>query len=98
MIFNYFFFPISGSCKWIRLPSIIYGTHVATTLVPILSHVLLYDFSKSDNPGPETSEERMKLGAIYFPYLLVPVLLVITMLFDPTYQNQQKQKVKAKRT
>ncbi|KAG2483912.1 hypothetical protein HYH03_017233 [Edaphochlamys debaryana] len=56
--------------NWIRIPCIIYGSHVATTMVPILGDILF---------GPESGPNKHVLAAIYVPYLIVPVLLVIRM-------------------
>ncbi|KAM6933097.1 sigma intracellular receptor 2 [Xenentodon cancila] len=87
------FFPIAayaflkGGCKWIRTPAIVYSTHVATTLVPILAHILFYKFPVKPHPGPQTLQERWLLVSIYAPYLLVPVLLLLTMLLSSTYNS-----------
>ncbi|KAL0972726.1 hypothetical protein UPYG_G00193970 [Umbra pygmaea] len=85
------FFPIAayaflkGRCRWIRMPAIVYSTHVATTLVPILAHILYYPFPMEPNPGPQNQKERWTLVAIYAPYLLVPLMMLVTMLFSPAY-------------
>ncbi|KAM3849623.1 sigma intracellular receptor 2 [Diretmus argenteus] len=85
------FFPVAayaflkGGCKWIRTPAIVYSTHVATTLVPILSHILFHDFPAGPHPGPQTPKQRWTLVSIYVPYLLIPLLLLLTMLFSSTY-------------
>ncbi|XP_072247892.1 sigma intracellular receptor 2 [Leuresthes tenuis] len=90
------FFPVAayaflkGSCKWIRTPAIVYSTHVATTLVPILFHILFYEFPLKPHGGPQTPQERWLLVSIYAPYLLVPVLLLLTMLLSPTYNSTSK--------
>lgn len=87
------FFPVAayaffkGGCKWIRTPAIVYSTHVATTLLPILAHILLYQFPTEPHPGPQTPRERWLLVSIYAPYLLVPVLLLLTMLLSSTYSS-----------
>ncbi|KAM6988643.1 sigma intracellular receptor 2 [Tautogolabrus adspersus] len=94
------FFPIAayaflkGGCKWIRTPAIIYSTHVATTLVPILAHILFYQFPLEPHPGPQTLQERWMLVSIYAPYLLVPVMLLLTMLFSSSYNHTPKTKKK----
>ncbi|KNC51450.1 transmembrane protein 97 [Thecamonas trahens ATCC 50062] len=65
--------------NWIRIPAIIYGAHVATTLVPILAEIA-YAEPKADSPGGVlTPELRATLIAIYIPYLLVPITLVVRM-------------------
>uniref|UniRef100_A0A665WRJ5 Transmembrane protein 97 n=2 Tax=Echeneis naucrates TaxID=173247 RepID=A0A665WRJ5_ECHNA len=92
-VFQTPFFPVAayaffkGGCKWIRTPAIIYSTHVATTLVPILAHILLHEFPMTPHPGPQTMQERWLLVSVYAPYLLVPVLLLLTMLLSSTYNS-----------
>nr|XP_056721021.1 sigma intracellular receptor 2 [Euleptes europaea] len=81
-----------GNCKWIRIPAIIYAAHVATTMVPILAHFLFHDFSDSKPAGPQTWHERLWLVSIYIPYLLIPILLLLTMLFNPSYNSVEKRK------
>ncbi|XP_075024331.1 sigma intracellular receptor 2 [Calonectris borealis] len=94
------FFPVAvyaflkGGCKWIRTPAIIYSTHVATTLFAILAHILFHDFSKSENLGPQTQRERLILLSIYVPYLLIPLLILFTMLYNPHYNHVEKRKRK----
>ncbi|TRY99764.1 hypothetical protein DNTS_020938 [Danionella cerebrum] len=87
------FFPVAayaflkGGCKWIRTPSIIYSAHVATTLVAILSHILFYNFPLKPYPGPQTMNERLTLVSIYAPYLIIPILILLTMLFSSSYNS-----------
>nr|XP_040030435.1 sigma intracellular receptor 2 [Gasterosteus aculeatus aculeatus] len=87
------FFPVAayaflkGGCKWIRTPAIVYSTHVATTLVPILAHILFHQFPTKPHAGPQTPKERWLLVSIYIPYLLVPLLLLLTMLLSATYNS-----------
>lgn len=76
-----------GGCKWIRTPAIIYSVHVATTLVPILSHILFHKFPLSPHPGPQTLNERLTLVSIYAPYLIIPIMILLTMLFSATYNS-----------
>ncbi|KXZ55009.1 hypothetical protein GPECTOR_3g172 [Gonium pectorale] len=56
--------------NWIRVPSIIYGAHVVTTMIPILTDILF---------GPDSGPKRHTLAAIYVPYLIVPLLLLVRM-------------------
>ena len=58
----------SGS-GWFRTACLIYGTHTATTLVPILSTIV---FDESLNVT-----EKSVLFCFYLPYLIFPVWLVI---------------------
>lgn len=92
MLFSFCFY--TGGCKWIRTPAIIYSTHVATTVFAILAHILFHDFSKSEHLGPQTQRERLILLSIYMPYLLIPLLILFTMLYNPYYNHVEKRKRK----
>lgn len=92
-----FLFPTSGSCKWIRIPAIVYSVHTMTTLIPILSTFLFEDFSKANGvkaQGPKTFHERLTLIAIYAPYFLIPLMLLLFMLRSPYYKYEEKRKKK----
>lgn len=78
---------LTGGCKWIRTPAIVYSVHVATTLVPILSHIMFHEFPVTPRAGPQTMQERLLLLSIYAPYLLVPLLILASMLLSPTYNS-----------
>lgn len=66
--------------NWIRIPGIVYGTHVATTVAPILSSTML---SKNS-----TLDQKIVLFSFYFPYLLIPVLLALYMIrFDNPFHR-----------
>jgi len=88
-----FFFVASygfykGLYSMLRLPCLLYGTHVATTLLPILMHVWTHDFSKDSLPGPSTTQERLQLTYFYSPYLAVPIVLIMDTLFSSVYKDQ----------
>ncbi|GFR39583.1 hypothetical protein Agub_g43, partial [Astrephomene gubernaculifera] len=51
--------------NWIRMPCILYGTHVATTMAPILADILFGLDS--------TSPKKLNLALIYLPYLVIPL-------------------------
>jgi len=54
--------------NWIRIPTIIYGSHVATTLIPILGSVLFDPLLK-----PKNDLALCGLVAIYSVWLVFPV-------------------------
>lgn len=56
------------SSNWIRIPTIVYGAHTATTLIPILATIALH--------ADLTNEQKAMLVAIYIPYLLMPLALI----------------------
>ncbi|XP_018429188.1 PREDICTED: transmembrane protein 97 [Nanorana parkeri] len=94
------FFPVAsyaflkGGCRWIRIPAIVYSSHVATTVLPILAQLLFGDFPKTNEVDSPTQQERLTLVAIYAPYLVIPLLILVTMLFSPTYCKEEKRKRK----
>ncbi len=56
--------------NWIRTPCIVYGAHVATTLVPILSDILF---------GPDSGPKRVTLFFINLPFAIIPLMLLVRM-------------------
>jgi len=70
--------------NWIRIPSIAYGMHVATTVWGILAEFI---FSKSI-----TDQEKLTLFAFYVPYLIIPLLLALYMCFTEVPFPGKKQK------
>ncbi|KAJ8298486.1 hypothetical protein KUTeg_025017 [Tegillarca granosa] len=78
---------LKNNC-WIRVPLIVYSTHVSTVTMTICNHVLTHDFSNSDYPGPETLKERLTLLAVYSPYLFIPVILLFDSLFSSIYRKE----------
>jgi len=75
-----------GSKSWIRIPTLIYSSHVATTVAPMLYSFYFDDFKKVNRVGPETEDERMTLMLFYTPYFVIPVLMMLTMVFSKTYR------------
>lgn len=76
--FPFFFFAIY--CLWykknmIRIPGIIYGIHVATTLIPILSE--FYTSRRLRN------SERQMLMSFYLPYLIIPFIFAMYLAINP---------------
>ncbi|XP_075052855.1 sigma intracellular receptor 2 [Mixophyes fleayi] len=94
------FFPVAayaffkGGCRWIRIPAIVYSSHVATTVLPILAQLLYGDFPKTSQLGTPNQQERLTLVSIYAPYLVIPLLILVTMLFNPRYCKEEKRKKK----
>lgn len=80
-----------SQCRWIRLPVIVYSSHLITVLFAILYHVNTQDFSQSAYPGPRTVWERMKLSAIYFPFFAVPFTLLVDAAYSSVYRDKHKQ-------
>lgn len=61
--------------NWIRIPSIIYSTHVVTAVSLILT-----DFY---NSAKLTFNQKAVLFSFYLPYLLIPLSLLLYMSFVP---------------
>lgn len=53
--------------NWLRIPAIIYGVHVATTVWAILAEFIM----NTDN----SFQEKVTLFGFYMPYFVIPVLL-----------------------
>ena len=74
-----FFFAVSYGLiykrNWIRIPSIVYGSHVSTTLFPILLEVAM--------SSKMTFDEKVLLMSVYSPYLIIPATLTLYMCFVP---------------
>ena len=74
----FFFYAVDGLIHFrnsIRIPCIIYGAHVSTTLVPILAEVL--------ESKEVQNTERNTLLSFYMPYLVIPLSLMIYMAAYP---------------
>eukprot|EP01027_Heterolobosea_sp_BB2_P013041 GEZU01018856.1.p1 GENE.GEZU01018856.1~~GEZU01018856.1.p1 ORF type:complete len:104 (-),score=28.87 GEZU01018856.1:213-524(-) len=70
-------------CNWFRVPGLLYGAHVATTLVPLLA-----EFYSTKN--------FLAMG-IYMPYLIIPLMLIARLYsserpFDAPAGKKQKTK------
>ena len=69
--------------NWIRIPSIFYGSHTATTVWAIL-----YEFALSKEINTNT---KLVLISLYYPYFLIPLILAIHMsLVEVPFPNKQK--------
>ena len=69
---------------------IAYSSHVATTTAAICYHIMYNDFSESKNPGPKSRTERHALLMIYFPYLLIPLLMLTNFMLRGDLREKQK--------
>ena len=76
--------------NYIRIPSIIYGCHVTTTVSAILSELV---FSTKI-----THNEKLVLFSFYFPYLLFPavILFYFTLYSDPFGDSGSEKKTKSR--
>ena len=65
---------------------IVYGTHTATTLIPILSEIAYSDVL--------TFSEKNILISFYLPYFIIPAILTIYFVFhtDP-FRNTKSSKI-----
>jgi uncharacterized membrane protein YhdT len=92
LLFFFFFFSISGIDRfpWIRIPMLIYAAHTATTTISITFHTFLHDFSQSKHPGSITFNERFTLFAIYSPFLIIPIMLLVNFSFRQFPHEKQK--------
>lgn len=59
--------------NWIRVPLMIYGAHVATTVLPIAAHFVFdTDIAMVD---------KIPLLSFYLPYFAIPLILTVHMAF-----------------
>jgi ABC-type phosphate transport system permease subunit len=72
--------------NWIRIPTIMYGVHAATTVVPMLA-----DFYYGQG---RNSPQKEVLCMIYGTYLVIPMLIALTMAFSRIpFPAEKKKKV-----
>lgn len=74
----FFFFAIWGLVNKnniIRIPGIIYGAHVATTVWTILCEFQFHDSI--------TPRQKLILSLIYMPYFAVPLLFTMVLAWNP---------------
>ena len=79
-------YGISFEKKWIRIPAVVYGSHVATTVLPILAEVAF---------STEISfNEKLVLCSVYLPYFLIPAALIYVfgVSADPFAQSKSKKR------
>ncbi|KAL7745931.1 Transmembrane protein 97 [Sorochytrium milnesiophthora] len=70
------YFLLKDDVFRIRIPMIIYGTHVATTLVPIFGQ-LMSPTPLPGTPYPQlTPAQQYTLTALYMPYFVFPIAIV----------------------
>ena len=70
----FFFFACYGlyyKKNWLRIPSIVYGSHVATTVWAIGAEILCSDVN--------TVNEKLWLTLFYTPYFACPLMLTLYM-------------------
>lgn len=70
------FYALYSKKNWIRIPGIVYGVHVATTVWPIIPELLLAPNNPIGN--------KLWLLAFYSPYFLMPAILAIYMCLNET--------------
>eukprot|EP01031_Cornospumella_fuschlensis_P035843 gene35843-43473_t len=72
--------------NWLRIPAIVYGVHVATTVWPILAEFAM----NTDN----SFQEKATLFGFYMPYFVIPALLATYMAKNsepfPATANKKK--------
>ncbi len=74
--FPFFFFAsyaLLYKKNCIRIPGIVYGAHVATTVIPILSEIC-----NSQN----SDFNKQMLFLFYLPYFIIPFIFMVTLAFS----------------
>lgn len=75
--------------NWIRIPAIIYGSHVATTVWAILAEFIA---SKTI-----ADQQKLTLFGFYAPYFVIPALLTWYMAVTPLPFGEPKPRSEAKK-
>ncbi|XP_071848942.1 sigma intracellular receptor 2-like [Apostichopus japonicus] len=97
-----FFFVASyafckGGQRWIRIPAIVYSSHVITTVYYMLAEWYFGEFIQDrDFPGPESFNERVIVSMFYLPYFIIPLMILTTMLFSSEYKPYDYEHGKSK--
>lgn len=86
-IFFYAVFCLLKKSNKIRIPGILYGAHVSTTVIPILAELYF---------GAESHlislDQKIVLSGFYFPYLLIPLWFAIYLsIYDKPFGEKIKQ-------
>lgn len=83
----FFFVAVYAFAKcrnWIRIPALMYGTHLVTVMTPIL-------FETAFTPMDPT--HRLKMFSVYLPWFLIPLALTIKMVLYPKpFGDVEKQR------
>eukprot|EP00736_Rhodelphis_marinus_P001274 Rmarinus@m.30170 len=92
--FSCLFFFFALACfvtgdKRVRVPMLVYGGHVMTTLLPILSEF----FFRAEDYGL-SQQNLMWLFSVYLPYLIIPCALTlkVALYFDEPFLVHQSSK------
>ncbi|PIK46184.1 putative transmembrane protein [Apostichopus japonicus] len=92
-----FTFHILGGQRWIRIPAIVYSSHVITTVYYMLAEWYFGEFIQDrDFPGPESFNERVIVSMFYLPYFIIPLMILTTMLFSSEYKPYDYEHGKSK--
>jgi ABC-type phosphate transport system permease subunit len=77
--------------NWIRIPAIVYGVHVVTTLIPILAAQFL-------DPAVRPTDNVTLAGlvAIYSIYLFIPLYIALTNIFKERPFGEDTKSLKKK--
>lgn len=84
----FFFVAVYGLLNeknWIRIPSIFYGVHVATTVWPIMAETVF--------AGRNSTKEILILSGFYLPYFFIPLILAVYMGMNPIPFPSKAKKV-----
>ncbi|XP_046333089.1 sigma intracellular receptor 2-like [Haliotis rufescens] len=87
----YAYFYGARRCPWIRLPSLMYSVHTATSVLAIIFTTWLHDFTLYKVAGPRDVTERMRLICVYGFFFVVCVLNILDTCFSSAY-NRDKEK------
>lgn len=67
--------------NWIRVPAIVYASHVATNMIAILGELLAHAGRAASG---ENRAKAVMLLAFYLPYAVMPLAILVYMCANPT--------------
>ena len=82
-LFFFFLYGLMRRDNRIRIPGLMYGSHTATTLVPIIAE---FAFNSSTS-----IPEKGWLIMIYAPYFVIPLLFAGVMIASPPFPTSNKK-------
>ena len=81
---------------WIRIPGLVYGVHVATTLLPILGHLNLAPLDRTCKTNVANLDQLFKLNLIYAPWFVLPTLFAAKCALKKDYFSGSRASPKRK--
>ncbi|XP_046543549.1 sigma intracellular receptor 2-like [Haliotis rubra] len=89
----YAYFYGAQRCPWIRLPSLMYSVHTATSVLAVNFTTWLHDFTVYKVPGPRDATERIRLICVYGFFFVVCVLNIFDTCLSSAYRGDKMKTI-----